>query len=535
MAQIKDRAERNFRCVDKQMSLDARAINANMFNKIKVGGKSLANDVALLSEYFETTRTKKYTKADVDRAIDRKDLEALRKISDYYYNKSGIYERLCKYMAAMFRYDFFVTPVIQDTKIPDKKVIEGWYKSCLLLEGCDIKKQFTQIALKVIKNGCFYGYKLVQKTGVFLQELPIKYCRSRYSWNGKPAVEFNVKFFDDYFNDSEYRMRVIKMFPKEIQKAYVAYKKGNLPKDTTQDDTGWVLLDPKMTVKFSCGDSDVPMFVNVVPHLIDLQDAQDIDNKKMLQQITKIIIQKFPLDKNNDLVFDLSEMQAFHNMATSMVGDTIGVDVLSTLADVEVADMSDKGNVSAVDQLNKVERTVFNEAGVSQLQFNSDGSVALEKSIINDESSMLELIYEFQEYLNSLLDPFNKSPRRLFYQVDILPTTGYNYQNLAKLYKEQTMMGFSKLMPQVALGQKQSTIIATAIFENKIMKLDQVFVAPELSSTRSKEDTKSADKTTNGNGEDANIKEKSGSQGGRPELEDSEKSEKTIRNKEAQQ
>jgi hypothetical protein len=68
--------------------------------------------------------------------------------------------------------------------------------------------------------------------------LPIDYCRSRYKWNGRPAIEFNVKYFDDAFSDNEYRIKVLKMFPKEFQKAYVAYKKGNLPKDSNTDDTG---------------------------------------------------------------------------------------------------------------------------------------------------------------------------------------------------------------------------------------------------------------------------------------------------------
>jgi hypothetical protein len=32
--------------------------------------------------------------------------------------------------------------------------------------------------------------------------------------------------------------------------------------------------------------------------------AQDLDRKKMAQKLLKIIIQKLPLDKNGDLIFD---------------------------------------------------------------------------------------------------------------------------------------------------------------------------------------------------------------------------------------
>lgn len=525
-----------------------RLIGANsMFNKMKVGAKTLKDDVALTALY-PAARARKIDKDRVEKALANGNEEELRELSNLFFKKSGIYSRLCRYMAYLYRYDMFVTPIVYDEKLRTSnpsKIIEGWYKSCKLLENCKLKKLFGSIALKVMRQGCFYGYKLEQKEAVYLQELPVGYCRSRYQYNGKPAVELNVKFFDDCFSDNDYRLRVVKMFPKEVQKAYVAYKKGTLPKDMQSDDRGWVLLDPNLAVKFNLGGSDIPLFASVIPHLIDLEDAQALDKKKMMQQIMKIIIQKFPMNKNGEIIFDVDDMNAFHNMAVSMVGDTIGVDVLSTLADIQVADMSDKGNINAADQLEKVERSVYNEAGVPQAMFNTSGNLALEKSVINDESTVLDLVYQFQDYAQTLLAPFNKSAKKLVYNVQILPTTGYNYKDMSKMYKEQTTIGFSKLLPQVALGQTQSSIIATAYFENQMLELDKVFVAPAMSSTMSAGKSNASTTTNGGNGQesqtgdtadesaDKNIKEPSGEQGGRPELDDSEKSDKTIQNQES--
>ena len=110
----------------------------------------------------------------------------------------------------------------------------------------------------------------------------------------------------------------------------------------------------------------------------------------------------------------------------------------------------------------------------------------------------------------------------------MLPTTIYNYKELAKLYKEQTMLGFSKLLPQVALGQSQTMVMATAYFENEIMKLDELFIPPQMSSTMS--GNANAGGASGGNG---NKKLPSGDKGGRPEKPDDEKSAKTIQNKES--
>jgi len=86
-----------------------------------------------------------------------------------------------------------------------------------------------------------------------------------------------------------------------------------------------------------------------------------------------------------------------------MLSRAIGVDVLTTFADVEVADMTDRGTTTSTDELAKVERSVYNEAGVSQLQFNSDGNVALNNSILNDEASLYNLLLQFESFLNLLL------------------------------------------------------------------------------------------------------------------------------------
>lgn len=517
MATLKDKAQRDFRISTSVSNTPHSSLD---FNKIRIGSKTYANDVATNIDFSTSNATTFKVKRDrVERAIIENDVVELRKYSNLFFNKSGIYSRLCRYMAYLFKYDWIVTPIGYDSKIKPEKIKEGWYKASILLNNSQLKKNFGEIALRVVRDGCYYGYKLEQNAQVLLQDLPVDYCRSRYEINGLPIVEFNLKYFDDNFKDAQYRLRVIKMFPKEIQKGYVAYKKGTLPQDFAGDQKGWLPLEPGKAVKFNLSSTDRPLFSSVIPSLLDLEEAQEIDKKKMLQQILKIIIQKMPIDKNGDLIFDVDEAQTLHANAVAMLGDTIGVDVLTTFADVDVADLSDKGNVSSVDQLTKVERAVYNDAGVSQMQFNTDGNLALEKSIANDEATMYNLLLQFEEYGQGLLEPYNKNPKKLKYEFSILPTTVYNYTKLSELYKAQTQIGFSKLLPQVALGQSQISIMATAYFENEVLKLDELFVAPQMSSTMSsKSDTQAS----------------GGEKGGRPEKADDEKATKTIQNKESQ-
>ena len=83
------------------------------------------------------------------------------------------------------------------------------------------------------------------------------------------------------------------------------------------------------------------------------------------------------------------------------------------------------------------------------------------------------------------------------------------------------------MLPQIALGQSQSSVLANAYFENDILDLVNVFIPPIMSSTMSSDTVERI----------ANRKNKttdSDSTGGRPKKDDDEKSEKTISNEESQ-
>jgi hypothetical protein len=92
----------------------------------------------------------------------------------------------------------------------------------------------------------------------------------------------------------------------------------------------------------------------------------------------------------------------------------------------------------------------------------------------------------------------------------MLETTQYNYKEMSKLYKEQTQLGYSKMLPQIALGHSQSFILNSAIFENEILHLSSIMIPPLMSSTLSGEDILGASKKDSA----------SNAESGRPEVPD---------------
>jgi len=95
------------------------------YGKIKVNLQTLDDAILDLGSLKKDNRSYG-NKALIIRAMARKEYETLRAISNYFFEVSGLYERLCKYFATLYRYDWYITPYIIDEKVKDEKVLNDF-------------------------------------------------------------------------------------------------------------------------------------------------------------------------------------------------------------------------------------------------------------------------------------------------------------------------------------------------------------------------------------------------------------------------
>lgn len=534
---------------DKQKQIHEKGFN--MYNAVKIGQKTLADAVLNLDavrvgnmRYGDNNFN---DKRFVISALARNDVRTLRAISNYYYRTNGIYQRVCNYFANLYRYDWYVVPEVYDTDaVNENKMNISLSKILSLLDSSYVAKTCQDIAMGVVKNGAYYGYITGEDESIILQELPIEYCRSIYNVNNLPAVEFNVAYFDEMYASTIYRQKVLKLFPKEIQEGYVLYKKNKLVNEFPSTNSNgrfgslsdaWYPLDPKYTVKFSFASgrssmADLPLFIDSIPALIDLDNAEGIDRQRQVQQLSRILVQKLPRDKNGDLLFDVDEARTLHANAVDMLKRTIGVDVFTTFADVEDVDLSDSSE-AASDSVNNAANAVYRSMGVTENLFNTDGNLSTEKSVLVDEATVRTLILQFEIFFDRIIRrKYNtKNWKFRFY---MLETTQFNYQTLSDKYKAQSQIGHSKLLSQIALGHSESSILNMAFFENNILHLSELMLPPLQSSVMNADIITSLGK--GGQKVETNSQTDTGdSRVGRPEKDEREKSDKTIANQESSQ
>ena len=209
-----------------------------------------------------------------------------------------------------------------------------------------------------------------------------------------------------------------------------------------------------------------------------------------------------------------------------MLSGGVGLDVLTTFTDIDAIDLSDRVTSAASDELERNERAVFNDMGISQNLFNTAGNLSLEKSILTDEGTLRPLITQFNLFFDRLIQKPGLKPKGYNFRFYMLETTQYNYKEMSKIYKELTTNGYPKTLPMIALGHSQSSILNTIHFENEILNLSAVMIPPLMSSTMNSEDILGK------SGQEDQSKVDS-TQKGRPEKPDDQKSEKTIQNQES--
>lgn len=513
--------------------LKAPTSSLDTYARLKIGSKQY-NDALIDLHYYDKKNERGFrNKEFVLAALAQNDLPTLREISKYFYRTNGIYQKVINTFATMYRYDWYVATEDVTESANSDNVVKDCLKVLSVFDNSDIKSLCGEFALSVIRDGVYYGYAYQGEDCILIQELPIKWCRSRFRVKNKPAIEFNMQYFDTKYPDAAYRLKVLELFPPEFKEGYILYKQHKLPPDGTISNPtvswgSWYLLDPAAAFKFAIrGLNEMPLFISAIPDLLDLELVQGIDRKRQLQQLLKIIVQLLPLDKNGDLIFDVDEAKDIHNNAVEMLANSVGVDVLTTFADVKAIEVSDANKTTTDNSLENAERTVYNSLGVSKNLFNTDGNLSLEKSILADEGTLRDLLLQFEALYNYFARSMSASAKKWKFRFYFLQTTQYNYQALSKLYKEQTAMGFSKMLPQIALGQSQSFILNSILFENNILNLSEIMIPPLMSSTLNAEDVKNL-----GSGKQTSTS-KTQESVGRPKKEESDLAEKTIKNQES--
>lgn len=93
------------------------------FAILKQGLLALEKATLALGDY-ETSNSQYGNKSFVLQAMQTNDIETIRAISSYFFKASGIYQRMCRYLANLYRYDWHVSVRLIEASAQSKCVKE---------------------------------------------------------------------------------------------------------------------------------------------------------------------------------------------------------------------------------------------------------------------------------------------------------------------------------------------------------------------------------------------------------------------------
>ena len=459
----------------------------------------------------------------VEKIINNGSIEEIVALSRCYYNVNGLYRRIIVYFSTMLLYDTVLVPKFSKQTVDKDRFLKNYYKALSFVDKMELPQELSRIFTIMLVDGVYYG--LVYNTpdgSIIFGDLPRSYCRTRFrSNNGNQILEFNVSYFDTFVDEKE-RELVLANFPKPIMDFYNNWKKGG-----TKISDSWYLCPENEGVAFVCsldgtaGDA-IPFFIQTIPAISRLKDYEKADLDAVENELSKLVINKIPLDKENELAFELPEIEEVHRGIVDMLSDNPHVDVITTFCDTDVASLgSTVDNVR--NDLSAITHLVYNEAGVSKQLFDNDSAISIQYSVQNDLSLVLALMKVIERWLNFELNyKFGKNGE-FFYEINILPISHYNREEMSSLYLKGAQYGYSKFYAGAALGIKQTDLIALTMIENDFLDLDAKMVPLQSSHTTANSVTANRAMENNSGNEE----------GGGQEKELSDLSEKTIANKES--
>lgn len=435
----------------------------------------------------------KYSVKEVQDALTSKDRLELIDMSNYFFATSGEYRNLIYRLSNMNTYRYVITP-LKTYDVKGKNNNKNITKQYQNVMDYSIKTQIetmcNNIDFYVLRDGGFYGYEREVGKEIVMQQLPAKYCRSRYTDpDGNYMIEFNVKFFDDNFKSADARFIIFEQMPEEFEQLYNEYKAGGSTRGSE-----WMLLDMTKTRCHMLTDDGLPFFADVFADLIKHNEYKEIDLMKSKLNLYKIIYQKVPLTKEgSEPITSPEEFQALHRGAKQMVGGD-GIDVLTTLCDVGALDLSDKSEKSS-DFIENGLKNIYNSLSASQFIFNSGSTpstTGLEKNIRTIEAMFDPLVKQYQRWYNARFAKM--TGKKATMSLTFLGVTIWNEKDKVAMFKEQANSSGSKLAYFASTGINQFVFDSLVDFENNFLQLPQRLQVLASSHTTSGDDKGDKDK-----------------------------------------
>lgn len=423
----------------------------------------------------------KYAKEDIETYLLNpfKNHAKLREISDYFYYNNGIYKNIMNTFTNLPTLDYLILPS-QKTLGKTQDKAYGTYQGKIIeyTDSINIKLTTRRILKSVAKYGAFVGYERSNGSEFYIQTLPLDYCRIKYKVGNDYQLEFNFKYFDKFWSQEDIDL-AWEVYPSEFKKLYNKYKS-----DRKSRYPEWQMLDIKKTICILWDDEDpvfIPTYSSTFEALINNEDYKDLIKLGQKLEITKLIIQKVPVDKDGNIQIPKDMIKVFHEALKAVLPE--GANGLTTPLDVTDVPFTND-NKNKEDLLEKAERGAFVSSGMTSAMFaDNGGHTGLTMNIEIVTANIFAVLEKIEDVFDRKFTHIVNSKNYSF-KLKFFRTTNVNVQeNFDRMMKLLEIGG--ALTPILSLTGISPESYTTLLQIENSLKIKDLLIVPQSMHTQS--------------------------------------------------
>lgn len=424
----------------------------------------------------------------------------LRNAVIYLYGASSHFRRIIQYFVGLSDLSYVVSPYRIDPSTANVKSVNRNYRKTLnALTAMKIKSQFPNILTVCLREDVYYGTMRVTNDDITIQQLPSDYCAISCVEGNVPNVSFNFSYFD---SNSE----MLALYPDEFSRRYDAYKE-------SRASMKWQELDSPTSFAVKCNkeilDYAIPPFAGILREIYDIEDYKQLKKAKTTLENYAILVMTLGVDKDGNWQIDLDKAKEFWRNLDSVLPEEVG----SVLTPMPIEKISfEKSNVGDNNTIADAEERLFSAAGISSLLFNNTkaSSNALLLSIKADQAITYGIVKSIEDVVNRYIQSQNYGKN---FAVTFLDCSPFNRKELGDQYLKACQYGLPFVsMYAASQGLCQAEFDCMNFLENDVLGLKEKLIPLKSSATQSSSDD----------------------DGGAPEKEIGDKSDKTEQNEESE-
>jgi hypothetical protein len=420
----------------------------------------------------------------------------LRDVSNWLYVNSPAYVNIVDYFSHLLSFDYLIYPAeVQKNK---STVKTRFQEAAKMIRDSSVKEIYPEMLKRTFVNGSTYWYDLGDKTNTIYVEIDSRICQLAM------VDDDNIwRFYIDFAyikQDTYYEM------PEEIRNAYDTWIEGGKRKDKEKrviegteieiqsnlylvGKRGFTLTSHLEKVK-----NDYPLLTPMFKDFNSMDDNKGYLNDTLKAEAIKIVHLKIPTDEEGFPLLPKEVIQAYHDSAKEHLPPNVTVVTTPFEIDGVALDKSQSNQTNLVEHSQTV---ISNDSGISTTVFSTETTNGLSYSTAKDVAKMLPYYYYFTNIAN-----YKIKAQKM--QVKFLPHSFHQRSDQHKTYAADLPLGGSRMLWVATSGLE----IYDAM---KVLEFEQEINIDELLPVK------------------ASAAQMSGDDGGRPQKEETEKADSTVK------